>query len=169
MKTLLFLFCTGSLVHGELLRVSKASEARGLNAEAMALTKDGRSMIYQVEKEAVVTGKDVASARAVADQPGVVEVKLNEEGAKRLAAATKGAGGKVRLAIIVDGVLESVPLVLGQMKDTLWVSGLENLDEADLTKLAKAFEAEAKGGEKEKDGVVEDGVEKDPTPLVPRP
>jgi len=67
-------------------RATGTPEARLRSIEAIdrALKLEPHNPIYHVEKEPVVTGKDVASARVMPKVQGVIEVKLNPEGAKKM-------------------------------------------------------------------------------------
>jgi preprotein translocase subunit SecD len=161
MKTIFMLLGTVVMVHGEILRVSKVFPMRGQNTEDLRYTKDGRlNSIIHVDKRTVVTGKDVKEARVLPKETGVIEVKLTEEGSKRLAAATKDAGGRLRLAIIVNDVVESIPLVKGQVKGSFWIAGLEYLGKEELQKLAEAMMKVEEEDEKKNE---------DPPPPPPSP
>jgi hypothetical protein len=139
MRTIIILFATALLLHGGILRVSKVAPIGGLNTEAIRYTEDGRTMILNVEVKALVTGKDVKKASVVPGRKGVIAVELNDEGAKRLADGTKGAAGMLRLAVIVEGRVESIPLVQGQLGDKFWISGLEDRGEGALKELVEAL------------------------------
>jgi len=55
-----------------------------------------------------------------------IMVTLNEAGEKRLAAATKGADGKMQLAVIVDGEVKSAPVVMCQLGRQFTVEGFSD-------------------------------------------
>lgn len=159
MKTILILLGTALLVHGETLRVSRVADKVGPNVEQMRYTTELGVMVYRVEKERILTNKDVKSARVVPKKKGVIEVTLTGEGAKKLSAATKDADGTLRLAIVVENVLESVPLVMSELKDTFWISGLDDRELEELKELAEAFQKPEKEPEAKADAKAKEGAE----------
>ena len=80
----------------------------------------------------------------MAEAEDVLAVDLKPEGAKKLAAATKGAAGQLRLAVLVDNELVSVPLVQSELSGKVWISGLSGLEKAELEALGKALEQAGK-------------------------
>ncbi len=95
---------------GGFLRISRvvANEARG--AEPMILEKEEISGTFWVEKEALLTERDVARASIVEKVPIRVLLEFTPEGRKRFAAVCREMSGK-SIAIVVDATLLSAPLV----------------------------------------------------------
>ena len=153
MKVILLLLGTVLMGQGEVLRVSKVVDDIGPNVEQMRYTTERGVMIYRVEKAAILTSKDVKSAGVVPKRKGVLEVKLTPEGAKKLSEATKDANSTLRLAIVLENVLESVPLVQSELKDTFWISGLDDRDEEGMKELVGAL---LKKGEEREEGEAEE-------------
>lgn len=139
MRALVMLLIGTAGCFAQTLRVSKAFDQPAVGTEMMRFTKEGYTLIYHVEVAAILTEKDVASARVVEAKTGILEVKLTAGGAKKLKEATKGVAGGLRLGIFVDEELESAPLVMGELADTIRISGLEHLEEQELAELAKGL------------------------------
>ena len=87
MKMLLLLLGSALMVEAGTLRVSKAGERAGPNTEVMRITLNRYSMVYHVEKEAILTEKDVKSAAVMKEREGMLAVRLTPEGAKKLSKA----------------------------------------------------------------------------------
>jgi preprotein translocase subunit SecD len=76
-------------------------------------TKQERKIPFLVQKKAVVTGRDLATARVSIDQntsEPYVSVEFNSAGAKAFAEVTEANVGR-RLAIVLDGNIHSAPVI----------------------------------------------------------
>ena len=71
---------------------------------------EGNGKEIWLRKEVGLSNEHVASARAMADDPQVVEIALTDEGAQRFAALTQEHKGQL-LAIILDGKVISAPVI----------------------------------------------------------
>jgi preprotein translocase subunit SecD len=86
--------------------------------------RDGQPVYYLLRKEAAVTGRDLKNARVSVDdsnQPAV-SFTLLPQGAERFKRVTNANNGR-RLAIVLDGTVESAPEIHGQISDHGQISG----------------------------------------------
>jgi preprotein translocase subunit SecD len=101
----------------------------------------GQGVFYMVRKEAVITGRDLKNARAGVDAQTngpEVDFTLNPQGAERFKRETGRSIGK-RLAIILDGRVESAPVIQSQISDSGRITGRYTAQEADeLAKILRA-------------------------------
>lgn len=74
--------------------------------------KDSKQGAILVQKEAAVSGKDLADAQMGFDSMGFgyVSIKFNAEGSKKFADVTNKNVGK-QLAIVLDGIVKSAPVI----------------------------------------------------------
>jgi len=103
----------------------------------------GQPVNYLVRKEAVITGRDLKNARAGVDpQTNGPEIQftLNPQGAEKFKRETGRNIGR-RLAIILDGRVESAPTIQSQIADNGRITGRYTTQEAD--ELAKVLRAGA--------------------------
>ena len=103
----------------------------------------GQPVYYLVRKEAVITGRDLKNARAGVDpQTNGPEIQftLNPQGAEKFKRETGRSIGR-RLAIILDGRVESAPVIQSQISDNGRITGRYTAPEAD--ELAKVLRAGA--------------------------
>jgi len=103
----------------------------------------GQPTYYLVRKEAVITGRDLKNARAGVDpQTNGPEVlfTLNPQGAEKFKRETGRSIGR-KLAIILDGRVESAPVIQSQISDNGRITGRYTAPEAD--ELAKVLRAGA--------------------------
>src|SRR5262249_3073827 len=76
-------------------------------------TREERKIPFVVQKKALLTGRDLATARVSIDQntgEPYVSVEFNSAGAKAFAELTEANVGK-RLAIVLDGNVHSAPVI----------------------------------------------------------
>jgi preprotein translocase subunit SecD len=103
----------------------------------------GQPVFYLVRREAVITGRDLKSARAGVDSqtnsPNV-GFSLNPQGAEKFRRETERSIGK-RLAIILDGSVESAPVIQGRISAEGQITGRFTQQQAD--ELAKVLRAGA--------------------------
>jgi preprotein translocase subunit SecD len=79
---------------------------------------------YLVRKTAVVTGRDLRTAKPSLDEANrpAVSFELNNDGARKFGKATGENIGR-RLAIILDGRVQSAPVIEGRITDSGRISG----------------------------------------------
>ena len=82
------------------------------------------TVYYLVRKIAVVTGRDLRSAKPSLDETNrpAVSFSLNQDGARKFGKATGENIGR-RLAIILDGRVQSAPAIEGRITDEGRISG----------------------------------------------
>ena len=100
----------------------------------------GQPVFYLVRREAVITGRDLKTARVGVDENNQPDVQfsLNPAGADRFKRAT-GANVGRRLAIILDGRVESAPTIQNQIGAEGRIMGRYTTQEADeLAKILRA-------------------------------
>ncbi len=101
----------------------------------------GQPVFYLVRREAVITGRDLKNARAGVDpQTNAPDVQftLNPTGADKFKRATGQNIGR-RLAIILDGIVASAPVIQGQISTDGVITGRFSAQEADeLSKVLRA-------------------------------
>ncbi|MBN2369037.1 MAG: protein translocase subunit SecD [Vicinamibacteria bacterium] len=104
--------------------------------------RPGESVFYLVQKTSVITGRDLKNARASVDQMNqpAVSFSLNPQGARRFGEATGKNIGR-RLAIVLDGYVESAPTIEGKIRSDGQITGRFTTQEAD--ELAKVLRAGA--------------------------
>lgn len=140
------LWMIGGIACGETLRICEVRQEAGPETERMTLRHrikdDAREEVIFVEREPVIGDADVAKAWA---GPGaVINVKLTEKGAKAMAEATGDMlPGRDRLAVIVDGVLVSAPVVQTTLASNFQIDGLDDLDDRGLENLARRMSGRA--------------------------
>jgi preprotein translocase subunit SecD len=103
----------------------------------------GSPVQYLVRREAVITGRDLKSARAGIDPQSngpEIQFTLNPQGAEKFKRETGRSIGR-RLAIILDGRVESAPVIQSQISDNGRITGRYTAQEAD--NLAKVLRAGA--------------------------
>jgi preprotein translocase subunit SecD len=103
----------------------------------------GKPVLYLVRREAVITGRDLKTARAGIDpQTNLPDVQftLNPQGAAKFKRETGRNIGR-RLAIVLDGNVESAPVIQGQISTDGVIHGRFSPQEAD--ELAKVLRAGA--------------------------
>ncbi len=105
---------------------------------------------YLVKSNPVLTAKDVASASAISDpnlggSAWIVRLQFGSEGAAKFEAYTR-ANLKRRLAIMIDGIVESAPVIQapipGGVATINMGAGTPEEQEADAKRLAKALGGE---------------------------
>jgi SecD/SecF fusion protein len=102
----------------------------------------GESTYYLVQKTSVITGRDLKNARVSVDrmnQPAV-SFSLNPQGARRFGEITSKNIGR-RLAIVLDGYVESAPVIESKIRAEGQITGRFSAQEAD--ELAKVLRAGA--------------------------
>ena len=100
----------------------------------------GQPIYYLVRREAVITGRDLKHARAGVDQNNAPDVQftLNPAGAEKFKRETGRNIGR-RLAIILDGHVESAPNINGQIGAEGVIQGRFTSQQADeLSKVLRA-------------------------------
>jgi len=103
---------------------------------------DGTSgpVFYSVKREAVITGRDLKNARPSVDQfnrPNV-SFTLNPAGAEKFRRATRENIGR-QLAVILDGRVETAPVIQGEISTEGQITGSYTVDEADeLSRVLRA-------------------------------
>jgi preprotein translocase subunit SecD len=82
------------------------------------------TVFYLVRKVAVVTGRDLRNAKPTIDETGrpAVSFSLNQDGARKFGKATGENIGR-RLAIILDGRVQSAPNIESRITDEGRISG----------------------------------------------
>jgi preprotein translocase subunit SecD len=103
----------------------------------------GQPVFYLVRKEAVITGRDLKSARAGIDpqtNAPDVQFNLNPAGAEKFKRETGRNIGR-QLAIVLDGSVESAPTINSQISDSGVITGRFTAQETD--ELAKVLRAGA--------------------------
>ena len=103
----------------------------------------GTRSFYLVRKEAVITGRDLKNARpSVSGETSLPDIQfsLTPTGAQKFGQATGDNIGK-RLAVILDGTVESAPVINSRITDQGVIQGSFSQEEADT--LAKVLRAGA--------------------------
>jgi len=102
----------------------------------------GQPIFYLVRREAIVTGRDLKTARVGVDENNQPQVNfaLNATGADRFKRETGRSVGK-RLGIILDNSIYSAPVIQGQIGAEGRITGRFSTQEAD--ELAKVLRAGA--------------------------
>ncbi len=93
--------------------------------------EDGRTVAYLLEKEAKVTGADLKDARLGYDEYGqiAVDFELIAKAARRFGALTGKNIGK-RLAIVLEGKVQSAPVIRSKITDRGQITGNFTPEEA---------------------------------------
>ena len=129
--------------HEALLQAHGGKIPDNMDVVAGAGETAGQPVYYLVRKEAVITGRDLKNARAGVDpQTNGPEIQftLNPQGAEKFKRETGRSIGR-RLAIILDGRVESAPVIQSQISDNGRITGRYTAPEAD--ELAKVLRAGA--------------------------
>ena len=102
----------------------------------------GQPVFYLVQREAIVTGRDLKNARAGVDENNKpdIEFTLTPMGGDKFGRATGANVGK-RLAIILDEIVESAPVINSKINDRGTITGTFSQQEAE--ELAKVLRAGA--------------------------
>jgi len=103
----------------------------------------GQPVYYLVRKEAVITGRDLKSARAGVDPQTngpEIQFNLNPQGAEKFKRETGRSIGR-QLAIILDNRVESAPVIQSQIADNGRITGRYTVQAAE--ELAKVLRAGA--------------------------
>lgn len=110
------------------------------SAKPISTTQDGKKvyLMYLVNKKPELTGGVVTNAVATLDpntSAPIVNMEMNSEGAVEWARITGANIGK-RIAIMLDGMVFSAPVVRGKIPGgRSQIEGMENLDEAKLLEI----------------------------------
>lgn len=136
--TLALLICA-HILPADTLRISRVMAEAGPETDRMVQSREVDGETREEElfiAQAIVVGdEDVESAVRVGK---VINVKLNDVGASKLAAVTKKMTlGRERLAIIVDGKVVSAPRVMAVLGANFQIEGGLNGDERSLENLAR--------------------------------
>ncbi|HNV03969.1 MAG TPA: protein translocase subunit SecD [Vicinamibacterales bacterium] len=93
-------------------------------SDAVAPGERPETVYYLVRKVASVTGRDLRTAKPSRDELNrpAVSFSLNQEGARKFARATGENIGR-RLAIVLDGRVQSAPVIEGRIFDEGRISG----------------------------------------------
>jgi preprotein translocase subunit SecD len=113
------------------------------NLEIVTGTEQGNRTFYLVQKEAVITGRDLKNARpSVNGENGLPDIQfsLTPTGAQKFGLATGNNVGR-RLAVILDGTVESAPVINSRITDQGVIQGTFSQAQAD--ELAKVLRAGA--------------------------
>lgn len=103
----------------------------------------GTRTFYLVRKEAVITGRDLKNARpSISPENNLPDIQfsLTPNGAQKFGQATGDNVGR-RLAVILDGTVESAPVINSRITDQGVIQGTFSQEEADT--LAKVLRAGA--------------------------
>ncbi len=106
-------------------------------------SEPGTRAFYLVRKEAVITGRDLKNARpSTSGETGLPDIQfsLTPTGAQKFGQATGDNIGR-RLAVILDGSVESAPVINSRITDSGVIQGTFSQEEADT--LAKVLRAGA--------------------------
>jgi preprotein translocase subunit SecD len=126
-----------------LLQASGGQAPTGQEVVSGQGDEPGQSVFYLVQREAVITGRDMKNARAGVDpQTNAPDVQftLNPQGAEKFKRETGKNVGR-RLAIVLDGSVASAPTIQSQISDQGVITGRFSVQEAD--ELAKVLRAGA--------------------------
>ena len=102
----------------------------------------GETSFYLVDRTPMITGRDFKNVRAGVDVNDVpnIEFTLNEAGGETLARGTRRNVGR-RLAIVLDGVVQSAPVIQGEIRESGEINGRFTREEAE--ELARVLRAGA--------------------------
>lgn len=103
-------------------------------------TAGGGEAWYLVKRESVITGRDLKNARVGVDENNAPDIgfTLNPAGAEKFKAATGRNVGR-QLAIVLDDVVYSAPVIQGQIGAEGRITGNFSAEEADeLSKVLRA-------------------------------
>ena len=111
------------------------------NMEIVTGSEKGVRSFYLVQKEAIITGRDLKNARpSVSGESGLPDIQfsLTPTGAQKFGLATGNNVGR-RLAVILDGAVESAPVINSRITDQGVIQGTFSQQEADdLAKVLRA-------------------------------
>jgi len=111
------------------------------NVEIVTGSEKGVRTFYLVQKEAIITGRDLKNARpSVSGESGLPDIQfsLTPTGAQKFGLATGNNVGR-RLAVILDGEVESAPVINSRITDSGVIQGTFSQQEADdLAKVLRA-------------------------------
>jgi hypothetical protein len=119
--------------------VSRVVAAAGEGIEQMTFKSGDHEEVLFVKKEAVVNSADVQEAWAeVVPSMRCISIRLKQEGAKKMEAATGGMSlGVERMAIIVEGKVVVAPAVQSKLGAQFIIQGLDDLTDDELKELAR--------------------------------
>ncbi len=126
-----------------LLAPGQSEPAPTMEIVSGAGSEPGTRAFYLVRKEAVITGRDLKNARpSVSGETGLPDIQfsLTPTGAAKFGQATGDNIGR-RLAVILDGSVESAPVINSRITDQGVIQGSFSQQEADT--LAKVLRAGA--------------------------
>jgi preprotein translocase subunit SecD len=125
-----------------LLQNFQGKEPANMEVVSGAGEEPGRPQYYLVRREAVITGRDLKNARVGVDENNQPDIQftLNPAGADKFKRETGRSVGR-RLAIILDGQVESAPVIHSQIGAEGRIQGRFTPQEAD--ELAKVLRAGA--------------------------
>jgi preprotein translocase subunit SecD len=125
-----------------LLATHAGKEPVGMEVVQGAGDTAGVPVFYLVQREAIITGRDMKNARVGVDQNNQpdVEFTLSPTGSEKFGRATGGNIGK-KLAIILDGMVESAPVINAKITTSGEITGRYSRQEAE--ELARVLRAGA--------------------------
>jgi preprotein translocase subunit SecD len=126
-----------------LLPAGQTEPAPTMEIVSGAGNEPGSRAFYLVRKEAIITGRDLKNARpSVSGETGLPDIQfsLTPTGAQKFGQATGDNVGR-RLAVILDGTVESAPVINSRITDQGVIQGSFSQEEADT--LAKVLRAGA--------------------------
>ena len=132
-----------ALLEFKLVSDSSQLLQRALDGDVPAgyeLLEDATGVTYLLEQEEAMTGSILADAWVAAGQMGIPQVnfRLNREGARTFGRVT-GANINRRLAIVLDGIVQSAPVIQSRITDQGQITGQFTREEAgDLAVVLRA-------------------------------
>jgi hypothetical protein len=122
----------------DVFRIAEVKMQEAPEVERMIYPKGGKDEPLFVSKASILTVADIASATRSSSREQTISVKLTPQGAAKLRAATERMRlGVDRLAILIDGKINSAPVVTAVLGGQFDVSGFKELNDRDLENLAR--------------------------------
>jgi preprotein translocase subunit SecD len=109
------------------IRRAESEPADGLTEALVA----GTNQKVYLHKKADVTNEDIADAKVilVEDKYPAIEITFTKAGKKKMTVYSKEQMGKP-MAVLVDGVVISAPIVKSKIGDKAWIQGILTVTEA---------------------------------------
>lgn len=101
------------------------------------------SEILFIENQAIVTRADVESVVRSPQQEDALAITVTEEGGKKLGAATKGARGDMRIAVLIDDKVVLAPVVNQPLGRQFVIEGLKEYPDEELDLLVWRIEGKS--------------------------
>ncbi len=135
--------CASHWASGEILRFSKVVAEGTADATRFEYQDGENAETLFIANQAIVTRADVELVVRSPQQIDALAMRLTKEGGEKLGAATKGARGDMRIAVLIDEKVVLAPIVNQQLGNQFVIDGLKEYPDEELDLLGWRIEGKS--------------------------